>query len=136
MLSLKEERRKWRAGVETIHTDDMSTVGFDLQIPTRLPGVAIYITSPNLLTRRCLKHQGNHLFRLSRKSTEPKNKSIPAHPHDGIHSRRERETGLKCQHLPRLLSIHQPHHLHVQFPKPGFLVTIRDARCRPAGQEG
>lgn len=111
---------------------DMSTVGIDLKIPTRLPGVAIYIPSPNLLTCRCLQHKGNHLFRLSWKSTEPKKrkKSIMAHPRGSIHSRRERDTRLKCQHLPRPPSIHQPHRLRVQFPKAGFLVSRRDARCR------
>lgn len=68
MLSLKTGRGKCGGaveggvgGVETMHPRcqvDTSGVAIDLKIPTRLPGVAIYIPSLNLLTCRCLQTQG------------------------------------------------------------------------------
>lgn len=78
--------------------------GIDLKIPTRLPRVAIYITSPNLLTcccsnsreTTCLDYPGN-----------PQTKKIHYCSSRQGYPLEKRETGLKCQHLPRLLHIHQ-----------------------------
>lgn len=63
--------------------------GIDLKIPTRLPRVAIYITSSNLLTcccsnsreTTCLDYPGN---------PQTKKKSITAQPDKGIHLKREK----------------------------------------------
>lgn len=78
--------------------------GIDLKIPTRLPRVAIYITSPNLLTcccsnsreTTCLDYPGN-----------PQTKKIHYCSSRQGYPLEKREMGLKCQHLPRLLHIHQ-----------------------------
>lgn len=71
-----------------------------------------------------LKPLRNHLFRLSRKSTDKK-KSITAHADRSGHS--TREMGLKCQHLPRLSHISiSPSPL---WPCVGLPVTISIYLC-------